>query len=154
MSEAATAGRVLLLNGANLNLLGRREPEIYGATTLADIEAAAHATAARHGLTVDFRQSNSEGDLVDWIHEAMDSFDAVVINPAGFTHTSVVIRDALSALSVPVLEVHMTNVHKREEFRHHSYVSAVATAMIVGAGAHGYTLALQHVAHLLNGAAA
>lgn len=150
MADTKTSSRVLLLNGPNLDLLGRREPSIYGTTTLKDLETVCHETAAGLGLEVDFRQSNSEGALVDYIHEAMDYFDAVIINPAGYTHTSVAIRDALAALEVPVIELHMSNVHKREEFRHHSCVSGVATAIIVGAGEHGYSLALTHVSHLLS----
>ena len=135
--------RVLVLHGPNLNLLGRREPEVYGTTTLADVDARCVALASELGLEVDARQSNHEGVLVDAIQEAMDSFDAVVINPGAYTHTSVAIRDALAALGVPVVEVHLSNVHAREPFRAHSHVSPVATAVIAGAGVLGYELALR-----------
>ncbi|MBA2419269.1 MAG: type II 3-dehydroquinate dehydratase [Nocardioidaceae bacterium] len=140
----------LVLNGPNLNLLGRREPEVYGATTLAEIEAECTMVAARLNLEIDFRQSNHEGTLIDAIHESFDRFDGIVINPGGLSHTSVALQDALAAVSVPVVEVHVSNVHRREEFRHMSYVSAVASAVIIGAGAHGYTLALEHLAWLLD----
>ncbi len=141
--------RVLVLNGANLDLLGRREPEVYGRTTLADVDAGLQVLGRELGLRVELRQTNHEGVLVDWIHEAMAGVVGLVVNPAGWSHTSVVVRDALAALAVPVVEVHLSNIHAREEFRHHSYVSAVAAAVIVGAGADGYTLALRHLAHLL-----
>jgi 3-dehydroquinate dehydratase II len=138
--------RVLLLHGPNLNLLGRREPEIYGSETLADVDDRARALGAELELTVDARQSNHEGVLVDAIHEAMTDFAAVVINPGAYTHTSVAIRDALAAIPGPIVEVHISNVHTREPFRHHSYVSPVATAVIAGAGTLGYDLALRFVA--------
>ncbi|GAA4836265.1 type II 3-dehydroquinate dehydratase [Actinomycetospora corticicola] len=138
--------RVLLLHGPNLNLLGRREPEIYGSETLADVDDRARALGTELGLTVDARQSNHEGVLVDAIHEAMTDFAAVVINPGAYTHTSVAIRDALAAIPGPIVEVHISNVHTREPFRHHSYVSPVATAVIAGAGTLGYDLALRFVA--------
>jgi 3-dehydroquinate dehydratase-2 len=146
MSQNRDAGRprrVLLLHGPNLNLLGRREPEVYGTTTLADVDARARALGAELGLEVDARQSNHEGALIDAVQEAMTDFGAVVINPGGYTHTSVALRDALAALSVPVVEVHISNVHAREPFRDHSYVSPVATAVIAGAGVLGYELALR-----------
>ncbi|MDL5155802.1 type II 3-dehydroquinate dehydratase [Actinomycetospora termitidis] len=137
---------MLLLHGPNLDLLGRREPDVYGSETLADVNERATALGAELGLEVDARQSNHEGVLVDAIHEAMSDFAAVVVNPAAYTHTSVAIRDALAAIPGPVVEVHISNVHTREEFRHHSYVSPVATAVIVGAGTLGYDLALRLVA--------
>ena len=140
---------VYVLNGPNLNLLGLREPEIYGAQTLADVEAACRRTAAEAGLLLDFRQSNAEHDLVDWIQEARERAAAIVINPAGYTHTSVAIRDALAAFDGPVVEVHISNIHRREPFRHHSYVSGVATGVIAGLGTAGYGLALRAVAGLL-----
>ncbi len=141
--DAERPRRVLLLHGPNLNLLGRREPEVYGTTTLADVDARAREVGAELGLEVDARQSNHEGVLIDAVQEAMTDFDAVVVNPGGFTHTSVALRDALAALSVPVIEVHISNVHAREPFRDHSYVSPVATAVIAGAGVLGYELALR-----------
>ncbi|NMO92600.1 type II 3-dehydroquinate dehydratase [Actinomycetospora sp. TBRC 11914] len=141
--DAERPSRVLLLHGPNLNLLGRREPEVYGTTTLADIDARCRDLGAELGLEVDARQSNHEGVLIDAVQEAMTDFAAVVINPGGFTHTSVALRDALAALPVPVVEVHLSNIHTREPFRHHSYVSPVATAVIAGAGALGYELALR-----------
>jgi 3-dehydroquinate dehydratase-2 len=141
--DAEQPGRVLLLHGPNLNLLGRREPAVYGTTTLADVDARCRELGAELGLEVDPRQSNHEGVLIDAVQEAMSDFDAVVINPGGFTHTSVALRDALAALSVPVVEVHISNVHTREPFRHHSYVSPVATVVIAGAGVLGYELALR-----------
>ena len=142
-------GQVLVLNGPNLNLLGERDPEVYGTTTLADIEALCHDTAKGLGLEVEMYQSNHEGALVDKIHEVRRSADAVVANFGAYSHTSVAIMDALAVLKQPVVEVHLSNIHAREEFRRHSYVSLVADAVIVGAGAHGYVLALRHVAHLL-----
>ena len=141
--------RVLLLHGPNLDLLGRREPEVYGSTTLADVDERARAVGTELGLEVDARQSNHEGVLIDAVHEAMTEFVGVVINPGGFTHTSVALRDALAAIPVPVVEVHISNVHTREEFRHHSYVSGVATAVIAGAGTLGYELGLRVVADRL-----
>ncbi|RAJ68902.1 3-dehydroquinate dehydratase [Streptomyces sp. Amel2xB2] len=140
---------VLVLNGPNLNLLGLREPDVYGSDTLADVEELCRATAADHGLRADCRQSNHEGALIDAVHEARAGHRAIVINPGGYSHTSVALRDALAAVELPVVEVHLSNIHKREEFRHHSYVSAVADAVICGAGAHGYALALAHAATLV-----
>jgi len=142
---------VLVLNGPNLNLLGRREPGIYGRTTLADIEARCVQEGVRLGLEVTCRQSNSEGELVTWIQEAAGAFDALIINPGAYTHTSVALLDALRFLEVPVLEVHLSNIHQREEFRHRSYVSLVAKGVILGFGAKGYELALSGVADLLDG---
>ncbi|GAA4904997.1 3-dehydroquinate dehydratase [Actinomycetospora succinea] len=141
--------RVLVVNGPNLDLLGRREPDIYGHDTLADLEDRARRTAADLGLEVDARQSNHEGVLIDWVHEAMTDHGGLIINPGGYTHTSVALRDALAALPVPVVEVHLSNVHARESFRSHSYVSPVATAVIAGAGVTGYDLALRFLAERL-----
>jgi 3-dehydroquinate dehydratase-2 len=143
------AKRVLVLNGPNLNLLGTREPDIYGAETLGDVEALCQRTAAELGLTVDFRQSNHEGELITWIHESRQSADAILINPAGYSHTSVAIHDALKGVGLPVAEVHISNIHQREAFRHHSYVSAVAFGVICGFGVTGYRLALTALAEKL-----
>ncbi|MEV0491180.1 type II 3-dehydroquinate dehydratase [Streptomyces atratus] len=140
---------VLVLNGPNLNLLGLREPDVYGTGTLADVEAICRAAAADRGLRVDFRQSNHEGVLIDAVHEARAAHRGIVVNPAGLTHTSVALRDALAAAERPIVEVHLSNIHRREPFRHHSYVSAVADAVICGAGPHGYALALAHLAQLI-----
>lgn len=140
---------VYVLNGPNLNLLGRREPHIYGHETLADVEAACRALGQELGLEIVFHQSNAEHQLIDWIHEARERAAAIVINPAAFTHTSVAILDALSACPCPIIEVHISNVHRRESFRHHSYVSLAATGVMAGLGTHGYLLALRHLARLL-----
>ena len=137
---------ILILNGPNLNMLGVRQPEIYGKQTLADIEEGCTAYADSLGLEVDFRQSNIEGELVTWIQEAVGRFDGVIINAAAYTHTSVAIQDALKLLSVPVIEVHLSNIHQREAFRHHSYVAAVAQGMICGFGSRGYLMALDELA--------
>ncbi|MFW2177072.1 MULTISPECIES: type II 3-dehydroquinate dehydratase [unclassified Moraxella] len=145
---------ILIINGANLNLLGKREPEIYGYQTLADIEANLQTLAKEKGLTLTFFQSNSESELIDKIHHhglltdnANEKIDAVIINPAGFTHTSVVLRDALLAINKPFVEVHLSNIHSREAFRHHSYFSDKAEAVICGMGAFGYEVALQFFAN-------
>jgi 3-dehydroquinate dehydratase-2 len=139
-----------ILNGPNLNLLGTREPEKYGHSTLAEVEKLCEATARRFGLTIVFRQSNSEGQLVDWIQEAQtQKAAALIINPAGYTTTSIAILDALLILSMPIVEVHITNIHKRESFRHHSYVSKAAKAVIAGFGIEGYALAIAGLAHLI-----
>jgi 3-dehydroquinate dehydratase II len=138
-----------ILNGPNMNLLGTREPEKYGRATLADVERLCRATAARFGLEIVFRQSNSEGELVDWIQEAQAKGAAgLVINPAGYTTTSIAILDALLALSLPAVEVHVTNIHARENFRQNSYVSRAAKAVIAGFGIDGYALAIIGLAHL------
>ncbi|MBB3065064.1 type II 3-dehydroquinate dehydratase [Limibacillus halophilus] len=137
---------VLLLNGPNLNLLGTRQPEVYGSTTLAEIEARCIEQAKGLGLTLEARQSNHEGELVDWIQAARQQFAAIIINPGAFTHTSVALLDALQAFEGLVIEVHLSNIHRRESFRHHSYVSLAATGAIVGLGAQGYDLALQAIA--------
>lgn len=134
---------ILVLNGPNLNLLGKRQPDIYGHDTLADVEALCRAKAGPVPIT--FRQSNSEAALIDWIHEARGTTSGIVINPAAFTHTSVALLDALSAYEGPVVEVHLSNVHKRESFRHHSYVSLRADAVIAGAGIQGYGFGVERV---------
>jgi 3-dehydroquinate dehydratase-2 len=144
---------VFVLNGPNLNLLGVREPEIYGRTTLGDIEDRCRARAAALGLGIDFRQTNHEGQLVDWIQEARTAAAGIVLNAGALTHTSVAILDALGAAGVPVIEVHLSNIFRREAFRHHSYVSPVAAGVICGLGAHGYELALEAIAQLLAAAA-
>lgn len=143
------AKRVLVLNGPNLNLLGLREPDIYGAETLADVEQLCRRTGAELALEVDFRQSNHEGELITWIHEARGTADAIVINPAGYSHTSVAIHDALKGVGLPVAEVHISNIHQRESFRHHSFVSAVAFGVICGFGTGGYRMALTALAEKL-----
>ncbi len=145
----AKAPAVLILNGPNLNLLGTREPATYGRASLADIEKACRAHAATLGLTVDFRQSNSEGTLVDWIQESAGKHQGILINPAAYSHTSVAILDALSAVDLPVVEVHLSNIHQREAFRHHSYVSRVALGVICGFGADSYRMGLTALATLL-----
>lgn len=145
-----TPAVVLVLNGPNLNLLGTREPEIYGSTTLDDIRKSIDVRAGELGLRVDFRQSNTEGELVDWIQAAKDSAVAIIVNAGAYTHTSIAILDALLACDLPVIEVHLSNIFRREEFRHHSYISRAATGVICGFGAHGYMLALDAVDRLLS----
>jgi len=140
---------VYVLNGPNLNLLGKRQPEIYGRETLGDVEAACAERAGTLGLTLSFHQSNHEGEIVETIHRARDEAAAIVINPAAYTHTSVAIMDALLAFDGPVIEVHLSNVHRREEFRNHSYVSKAATGVICGLGSRGYLLALDAVVDLI-----
>ena len=140
---------VFVLNGPNLNLLGLREPEIYGRETLADVEAECRRVSDEVGLALRFHQSNREYELIDWIHEAREVAGGIAINPAAFTHTSVALLDALNAFAGPVIEVHISNVHKREPFRHHSYVSGRADGVIVGCGTEGYLFALRRLARLL-----
>ena len=147
--SATEKNTILLVSGPNLNLLGTREPAIYGHDTLADVEALARDTAAAHQLEVKAVQSNHEGVLIDAIHEARTQAAGIVINPGAFTHTSVAIADALAGVDLPVIEVHISNVHQREAFRHHSYVSPVASSIIIGAGINGYRLAVEQLAHLL-----
>lgn len=142
--------RILVINGPNLNMLGTRQPEVYGHDTLETIEAACAAVGARVGLEVDFRQSNTEGEIVDWIQEARTAHAGVIINAGAYTHTSVAILDALLAVDAPVIEVHLSNIHQRDEFRHNSYVSKAALGMICGLGAHGYELALEALARRLD----
>lgn len=145
MSELSAA-TVHVLNGPNLGRLGRREPTVYGDTTHDDLVAMIEQEADELGLTVTVRQSDSEAELLGWIHDAADAGDAVILNAGALTHTSVALRDACSELTAPLIEVHISNVHAREEFRHHSYLSAVATGVIVGLGVQGYLLALRYLA--------
>lgn len=138
---------LLVLNGPNLNLLGTRQPQVYGSTTLKDVEALCREAGGRLGLAIDFRQSNHEGVLIDWIHEAKGKHAGIVLNAGAFTHTSIAIMDAISSVELPVAEVHLSNIHRREEFRHLSYVSQVALGMIAGFGAHGYVLGIEALAN-------
>ena len=149
MAQANHVPNILVLNGPNLNLLGLRQPEIYGRTTLDDVRGLVESEAAALGVEVDFRQSNHEGVLIDWVHEARTGHDAIVINPGGLTHTSVALMDALLAVDKPVVELHLSNVHRREAFRHHSYVSLAATGVICGFGPFGYRLALRAAVDLV-----
>jgi 3-dehydroquinate dehydratase-2 len=146
---ASMAKRVLVINGPNLNMLGIREPKTYGTQTLADIEAMCKAEGKKLGLTVECRQTNREGEICEWIQEAYGQKQGLVINPGGYSRTSVAIRDAISAVAIPTVEVHLSNIHAREQFRHHSYVSAVAVGVICGFGALGYRLALEALADRL-----
>ena len=141
---------VFVLNGPNLNLLGKRQPHIYGHETLADVERDCRAVAKELKLDIRFHQSNREYEIIDWIHQAREEAGGIVINPAAFTHTSVAILDALNACEFPVFEVHISNVHRRESFRHHSYVSLRADGVIAGFGTQGYGLALQRLARLID----
>ncbi|MDH3476091.1 MAG: type II 3-dehydroquinate dehydratase [Rhodospirillales bacterium] len=145
----AKAPSVLILNGPNLNLLGKREPETYGRTTLGEIEARCQERAGQLGLKLECRQSNSEGELIDLIQAAAGRHGGIVMNPGAYTHTSIAILDALQAVALPVIEVHLSNIHKRESFRGHSYVSRVALGVICGFGAMGYIMALEAMAGLL-----
>lgn len=145
----ASTSAVMVVNGPNLNLLGMREPEVYGHTTLADIDALCHRQATALGLCVDCRQSNHEGVLVDWCQEARTAHAGIVINAGAYTHTSVALRDALLAAALPVVEVHLSNLFRREPFRHHSYISDIAVGLIAGFGAEGYAFALRALADRL-----
>ena len=140
---------VLIINGPNLNMLGVREPSVYGPDTLGDIEAACAERAELLGLAVDFRQSNLEGEMISWIQEARGSHDGIIINAGGYSHTSIAIVDALRMAELPILEVHLSNIYQREPYRHHSYVSEVATGVICGFGGQGYMLALDAMAGLI-----
>jgi len=140
---------IAVLNGPNLNMLGLREPRIYGPDTLEDVEQLCVDTAEELGLAIDFRQTNSEGELIDWVQQCRGRAAGIVINPAGLTHTSVSLMDALLSAELPVVEIHISNIHKREEFRHHSYVSKVAQGVICGFGIHGNALALTAMAELV-----
>ena len=135
--------RILFLNGPNLNLLGQREPEVYGRTTLADIEAKVRARASKLGAEIDFRQSNLEGELVAWIQQAKGNFDVIVLNAAAYTHTSIALRDAISAVGISTIEIHLSNIHAREQFRHQSLIAPVCRGQIVGFGANSYVLAVE-----------
>lgn len=135
--------KILILNGPNLNLLGTRQPEIYGKLTLAQIDKQLRALAKELAVEIEFRQSNSEGELVTWIQQAAGKFAAIVINPAAYTHTSLAMRDAISAVGLPVIEIHLSNIHKREQFRHHSYIAEVAVGQIAGFGVESYLLGLR-----------
>ena len=141
--------KILVLNGPNLNWWGRRQPEIYGKATLGDIEKDLRALAKDLGVEIDFRQSNSEGELVTWIQETAGKFNALVINPAAYTHTSLAMRDAISAAGVPTVEVHLSNIHQREPFRHHSYIAEVAVGQIAGFGLDSYRLGLRAASELI-----
>jgi 3-dehydroquinate dehydratase-2 len=141
--------RILILNGPNLNLLGKRQPEIYGKLTLSEIEQQVRALAKELGVEIDFRQSNSEAELINWIHEGAGKCGALVINPAAYTHTSLALRDAISAVGIPTVEIHISNIYKREPFRHHSYIAEVAVGQIAGFGADSYLLGLRAAVGLL-----
>lgn len=142
--------KILILNGPNLNMLGLREPEIYGSDTLKDVEALCHKAAKPYGYAIDFRQSNHEGQLVEWIQGARSVIDGVAINAAAYTHTSVAIHDALKLLECPIIEVHISNPKEREIFRHHSYIESVANTVIAGHGINGYAMAIDKLAELLS----
>jgi 3-dehydroquinate dehydratase II len=153
MSISTSLPLVAVLNGPNLNMLGLRQPEVYGRATLDDVEALCAETADRLGLAIDFRQSNSEGELVSWVHECRGRAAGIVINPAGYTTTSIALLDALLAVELPAIEVHITNIHRREEFRQHSYISKAAVGVICGLGIQGYALALTALADMIEEAA-
>ncbi len=139
----ATAGKILVIHGPNLNLLGKREPEVYGATTLADINVMLTERSGDLGVELTITQTNHEGVMVDTIQQAAGQYDCIIINPAAFTHYSIAVRDALAAVNIPAIEVHLSNIYRREEFRHHSVVAPVAVGQIAGFGANGYLLALE-----------
>jgi len=147
---SAKMSKILILNGPNLNLLGTREPEIYGRDTLSDIERKCRLHGQAIGHEIDFRQSNSEGEIVDWIQLAQQESDGIIINPAAYTHTSVAIMDALKQFNNPIIEIHISNIFSREPFRHHSYISPVANGVICGFGANGYSIALDAISQLVS----
>lgn len=140
---------IFVLNGPNLNLLGTRQPEVYGTATLAEVRKRTETRAGELGLDVDFRQSNHEGQLVDWVQEAREAASAIIVNAAGFTHTSVALLDALQAAELPVVEVHLSNIFRRDQFRQHSYISLAANGVICGLGAKGYELAIEAIAEIV-----
>jgi 3-dehydroquinate dehydratase-2 len=142
--------KILFLNGPNLNLLGQREPEVYGRTSLADIEAKVRQRAKQLGAEIDFRQSNLEGELVGWIQQARGEFAVVVLNAAAYTHTSVALRDAIAASGLPTIEIHLSNVYAREEFRHRSMIAAVCKGQITGFGVHSYLLAIEAACNVID----
>ena len=144
--ESVMPASVLILNGPNLNMLGTREPKIYGAETLTDLGDTCKAHGKKVGLNIDFRQSNSEGELVTWIQKALGIHEAIIINAGAYSHTSIAILDALLAVGLPVIEVHISNIYRRDRFRHHSYISSASTAIICGLGTQGYTVALDAIA--------
>jgi 3-dehydroquinate dehydratase-2 len=149
VAKTSDPKHILVIHGPNLNMLGRREPDTYGHTTLADINSEVKKLGVQLGLEVSMFQSNHEGDIVDTIQKAVGNVAGLIINPAAFTHTSIAIRDALILLAVPIIEVHISNIHRREPFRHHSFMADVATGQIVGLGANGYYLALRAMADLV-----
>ena len=149
MSESENPPLIAVLNGPNMNMLGLRQPQLYGSATLDDVEQLCAETAERLNLAIDFRQTNGEGELVSWVQECRGRASGIVINPAGYTTTSIALMDALLASELPVIEVHVTNIHRREEFRQHSYVSKVAVGVIAGLGIRGYALALQAMAEIV-----
>lgn len=145
--------KILFLNGPNLNLLGQREPEVYGRATLADIEAKVRQRAAKLGAEADFRQSNSEAELVNWIQQARGKFECIVLNAAALTHTSIALRDAISATGIPAIEIHLSNIHAREEFRHKSMIAGVCRGVIAGFGAESYVLAVEASVNVIEASA-
>jgi 3-dehydroquinate dehydratase II len=149
MSNTESRPLVVILNGPNLNMLGTREPELYGSATLDDVELLCAETAEQLGLAIDFRQTNGEGELITWVQECRGRAAGIIINPAGYTTTSIALMDALLAAGLPTIEVHITNIHRREEYRQHSYVSKAAVGVICGLGVRGYAYALQSMADLL-----
>lgn len=148
-TSLSTLPLIVVLNGPNMNMLGLREPDTYGTATLDDVEALCAETAERLGMAIDFRQSNVEGELISWVQECRGRAAGIIVNPAGYSFTSIALMDALLAVDLPAIEVHVTNIHRREEFRHHSYVSRAAVGVISGLGITGYALALQAMAELL-----
>jgi 3-dehydroquinate dehydratase II len=149
MSHSESRPLVVVLNGPNLNMLGLRQPHIYGSATLDDVEQLCADTAEQLGLAIEFRQTNSEGELITWVQECRGRAAGIVINPGGYSHTSVALLDALLASEVPAIEVHISNIHKRDEFRHHSYVSKAAVGVICGLGVRGYAMALEALADIV-----